>query len=256
MGVLLAHTDENDGFARGIDHVESGTDLVIDCVELGHDNGIDDPWVVVLDSKIDQRLVEFGQLVDGIISNQGLSNEENGIRLVDVDQLGQGLHEGLVALHTAGCIDQDDVVVLVLGLSKCLFGDDGRVIFVAFLVKRNLEARSMSLKLLDGSGSEVIAASNQDAEVSFGLEVIGDLREGSGLADAIDPNEDNAVDLALLLSTNRLLKDIDVLLRSQELGNGFDECLLYCGLHRSETCSLLLDQAFFHRFRDSLSDFC
>lgn len=117
MGVLLAHTDENDGFARGIDHVESGAHLVIDGVELGHDNGIDDPWIVVLDSIIDQRLVEFGQLVDGVISNQGLSNEENGIRLVDVDQLGQGLHEGFVALHTASCIDQDDVVVLALGLS-------------------------------------------------------------------------------------------------------------------------------------------
>ena len=99
----------------------------------------------------------------------------------------------------------------------------------------------MSLKLLNGSRSEVVTASNQDAEVSFGLEVVGDLREGSGLADAIDPNEDNAVDLALLLTTNRLLKNIDVPLRSQELGNGFDERLLDCLLHRGETCSRLLD---------------
>ena len=80
----------------------------------------------------------------------------------------------------------------------------------------------MGLQLFNRSRSEVVTASNQDVEVTFGLEVVSNLREGSGLADAIDTNEDNAVDLALLLSTDRLLKNIDVPLWSQELGNGFD----------------------------------
>lgn len=47
MRVLLADSNENDGLARGIDHVEGSADLLVNCVELGQNDSVNGSRVTV-----------------------------------------------------------------------------------------------------------------------------------------------------------------------------------------------------------------
>jgi hypothetical protein len=60
VGVLLAHTYENDGFPCGVDHVEGSAHLFINCVEFGQNNAIDCSRVRVGDGIVNEGLVELG----------------------------------------------------------------------------------------------------------------------------------------------------------------------------------------------------
>jgi len=105
VGVLLADTDEHDWLACRVNHVDGSADLVIHRVELGQDDPINSSRVVLIDCKVDQRLVELRQLVNRVVSDQGFSDEQDHIWLVDVNKLGQLSHQALVALHSACSVD-------------------------------------------------------------------------------------------------------------------------------------------------------
>lgn len=89
VSVLLADTDKEDGDAGGVDHGEGGTDFLIDSVELGEHDSIDETRLLIDRSVLVEGGVEFGQLVYSIVSHEGLSHKEHQIRLVHVHQLGQ-----------------------------------------------------------------------------------------------------------------------------------------------------------------------
>lgn len=169
-----------------------------------------------------------------------------------MDELGQSSHKSLVALHSARRVDQNHVVMLVLGLLKRLLGNDSWIIFVTFLVQRKVEAVAVSLQLLNRSRSEVVAASKHDLQITLGFEVVGRLCERSGLANSVNANEDNAVDLTPLLSTDCLLQNVDVLLGRHETLNGFNQGFLNCGFDRGETGCLGVQKARSHLLADFL----
>ena len=60
--------------------------LIIDGIELGQHNAIDEPWISHL-RVVGQRLVELGQLVDGFVAHQSLAHEQHQVGLVHRDQL-------------------------------------------------------------------------------------------------------------------------------------------------------------------------
>lgn len=240
--VLLADADEDDGLARGVHHVEGRANLLVDGVELGHDDAIDNSWILVLNGEVDKRLVELGQLVNRIIANQCLTDEQDRVRLVDVDELRERSHQGLVALHSASGVDENDVVLLALGFLQGFFGDDGRVILVALLVEWKIKAGCVSLQLLDGSRPEVVAARHHDSQVALRLQVVRGLRERGRLADSVDSDERDRVDVAFLLGGERLLKNVDVLLRRQEPLDGLDQRSLNRGSDGREARSLGVDE--------------
>ena len=69
MGVLLAYTHEHYGFSCGVDHVEGGAHLIIDCVEFCQNNTVDCTRVRVGDGIVNEGLIELGELIDGIITD-------------------------------------------------------------------------------------------------------------------------------------------------------------------------------------------
>ena len=69
MWVFLANSHKDNWFASGIDHIESGAHFVINSVKLSHDDAINSAGVVILDSIVNQLLVELSELVNGIIPN-------------------------------------------------------------------------------------------------------------------------------------------------------------------------------------------
>ena len=134
MRVLLANTDEHDWFTCCVNHVKRSSYLLIDSVKFGHNNSINGSRVIILNSIINQSLVEFGQLINSVISNQSFSNEKYSVRLVDMNKFSEGLHQSLVTLHPSSRVNKDDIVLFVFSLLKCFFGDHCRVIFIAFMV--------------------------------------------------------------------------------------------------------------------------
>ena len=106
MGVLLTDTHEDDRFSCGVDHVEGGAHLLIDSVKFGKDNTVDCARVRVGDGIVNQGLIELCELINRIIANEGLSNEEDNIRVVNVHELRQSLHQVFVALHSSCCINE------------------------------------------------------------------------------------------------------------------------------------------------------
>ena len=49
--------------------------------------------------------IEFGELIDGVVAHEGLADEEDEVGVVDADELGERLHQGLIVLHATGGID-------------------------------------------------------------------------------------------------------------------------------------------------------
>jgi len=136
--ILLAHADEDDRLARGVNHVESGAYLLVNGVELGHDDAVNDSWILVLHGEVNERLIELGQLIDGVVADEGFTDEEDSVRLVDVNQLSERSHQGLIALHSSSSVDEHDVILLGLGLLQSFLGNHGWVVLVAFLIERHV----------------------------------------------------------------------------------------------------------------------
>lgn len=65
---------------------ERATYLVIDGVELGEDDAVYQ-MRVLLAGVVGHRLVELGQLVDGLVADERLAHEQHQVRFVHFDQL-------------------------------------------------------------------------------------------------------------------------------------------------------------------------
>ena len=69
-------------------HVDRSAYFFINSIELGQDDAINGPRVVIVDSEVDQRLVELCQLIDRIVADERLAYEKNDVWRVVMDQLG------------------------------------------------------------------------------------------------------------------------------------------------------------------------
>ena len=149
MWVFLSNTNKHNWFARRINHVESSSNFIIDSIKLGHDNSVNDSWVVVLNGKVNQALVEFSQLIDGVITHKSFTNKKNCVWFVNVDKLCKCFHQGFVALHSSSCINQHNIVMFVSCFCQSFFSNDCSVVFVTLLIQRNIKTLAVSLKLLN-----------------------------------------------------------------------------------------------------------
>lgn len=120
VGVLLPHSNIEDGFGGGIHQGKGGSNFVIDCVELGQDNGIDACFVGICGLLLN-CLIELSDLIDSVVAHQCLSDEHYKVGFVYLNNLRQLFHEGLVVLHPACCVNQDHVYSLASGLNKIVF---------------------------------------------------------------------------------------------------------------------------------------
>ena len=163
VGVRLPCAHKDDGLARGVNHIQGSANFLVNSVELGHDDSVDNSWILILNGKVDQRLVELGQLINRIITNKSFTNKQDSIWLIDMNQLSECSHQGLITLHSSGSVNKDNIIFLAFSFLQSLFGNNCWIIFVAFLIKRNVKTSSMSLKLLYSTRSEIITTSYHDS---------------------------------------------------------------------------------------------
>ncbi len=110
IGVSLSSSNENNRLTCDVRHGDSRADLVINRVKLGEHDPVYQVGVRVAAGRVvRESLVELDQLVDGFVADEGLTDEEDEVWLVDYDQLGKGSHQRLVVLHTTGRVDEDNV---------------------------------------------------------------------------------------------------------------------------------------------------
>ena len=121
--------------------------------EFGHDDAIDSSGVAttICTRIVYQMLVELCELVNGVVTDQSLTDKQNCIWLVRVNKLCELLHESLTALHSPSSVNQNDIVLLFSCFLKSLFGDHCDIIFVSLLVKWDIQAVGMGLELLNGT---------------------------------------------------------------------------------------------------------
>jgi hypothetical protein len=105
MGVFLANTDEHDWLACRVDHVECSADFFVDGVKLSQDDAVNCSWVFNTDSKVNQTLVEFGQLVNRVITDESFTHKQHDVGLVDVNEFRQLSHQLFISLHATRGID-------------------------------------------------------------------------------------------------------------------------------------------------------
>ena len=96
----MQHQLENDKYS----HKLKKYTFVINCIKLGHNNRINLPNLPRF-RPINQTLVKRHKLIDPIITNQGLPNENNQIRLIKNHQFGELHHERFIVLHSPSSID-------------------------------------------------------------------------------------------------------------------------------------------------------
>ena len=149
--ILLPNPNKDNRFARRVHHVDSSADFLIHSVELGEHYAVDCARIVRVDGKVDQGLVELSQLVNSVIADKSFTDEQDHVWRVDVNKFCQLAHESLIALHATCSVNQHHIVVLVLRIEQSFFGDHSRIIFVALLIERDIEAGSVSCELLDST---------------------------------------------------------------------------------------------------------
>ena len=91
------------------------THLIVHRIPLRHQHAVDPAPHARHGGEIAQGAVKLGELVDGFVADECLADEDDLVGVVDGDELGEGAHEGLVVLHAAGGVDEDDVEVVVFG---------------------------------------------------------------------------------------------------------------------------------------------
>lgn len=82
MRILLTYSNENNGLAGSVDHVERGADFFVNRVELGKHDPVNSSRIRGRDSVVNEALVELSQLIDCVVANKCLAHKKHNIRLV------------------------------------------------------------------------------------------------------------------------------------------------------------------------------
>ena len=85
----LSTSNKHDRLARHVRHTERRADLVVHRVPLRHEHPVD-PALLRAPAhrgEVAQRAVELGQLVDGLVPDEGLADEDDLVRAVRGDEL-------------------------------------------------------------------------------------------------------------------------------------------------------------------------
>jgi hypothetical protein len=149
MRILLPYTNKDNRLSSSINHIQSCAYLLINRIKFSQNNSINHPWILLRYRKINQTLVELCQLINCIITNQSLTNKQNCIRFVQMDQLSQRPHKGFIALHPARRVNQNHIILFVFGLKQRFLCNNSWIIFISLLIKRKVKTGSVSLELFN-----------------------------------------------------------------------------------------------------------
>eukprot|EP00964_Phaeocystis_antarctica_P080281 scaffold50131_cov60-Phaeocystis_antarctica.AAC.1 len=250
VGLPGAH--EDDGLARGVHERERRADLVADRVELRQHDAVDDAPRLGR-GELEERLVEAGDLVDGLVAHERLAHEEDEVGVVEVDQLGERTHQRLVVLHAPRRVDEHAVVAHLLRVRDAVGRDPRRVAAVALLVERQLERLRVHAQLLHCAGAEGVARAEHRYE-AVALEVVGHFGEARRLAHAIDADEDDHVRPLLVARALHVGEQVDTPCWRQDARERALHRRLDRGRERGEAADLLAQQAAADRLAHLLAD--
>lgn len=158
MWIFLSNPNKNNRLSSSVNHIQCSSNFVIYSIKFGHNNSINHSWILFLNCKVNQWLVELGKLVNWIISNQCFSHKQNNIRLIYVNKFCKCFHQRLISLHSPGGVNQYHIIFLTFCLLNCLFGNNSWVVLVAFVIQRYLKTLCMCHQLLDSTRSKIITS--------------------------------------------------------------------------------------------------
>mmetsp|Transcript_12926 Transcript_12926/g.33195 ORF Transcript_12926/g.33195 Transcript_12926/m.33195 type:complete len:352 (-) Transcript_12926:1046-2101(-) len=250
--VCLAATDKHHWSTAGVHHGNSGTHLVVDGVKLGEHNTVNGPRARILGiCQVSQALIELGELIDCIVSNECLTNKKHQLGLVQADEMRESTHQRVVILHAAGGVHQQNVCPLPLGLFHALKRNLGGVLFIAPLIQGHPEALTMSAELLHRPGTKGVTCGNHDLHVVL-HQPVRNLSQIGGLAHTIDPNKGDDVGSFPRLGTVglNLAQNVDRARRSEDADQRLLHRCVYHLTDASEGRYLLAFQAKGHAVRN------
>ena len=97
-----------------------------------------------------QRLVEMRGDVDRFLAGGGVEHEQNFLRLDEIAQADQFLHQRFVDLQTAGGVEDQRVAIVGLGEVQRLAGDLQNIRFALLHEDRNFDLFAERLQLVHG----------------------------------------------------------------------------------------------------------
>mmetsp|Transcript_1916 Transcript_1916/g.4035 ORF Transcript_1916/g.4035 Transcript_1916/m.4035 type:complete len:434 (+) Transcript_1916:737-2038(+) len=256
VGILLPCADEHHRLSRDVNHRQCSTHFVIHCIEFCQQNSVNKSWRTPLRRHVHETLVELLQLIHRIISHQRLSNEENEVRGVPRNQLGERPHQRLIILHSPRSIDQHDVKVLLLSKREGLFGDLGGVLPVPPLEQVHIQIPRVGAELLDCACPEGVARCHHHVQSPLVLEVVAHFGEIGRLSDSVHAEEADREHTVVGLCLESCSQNVDRLFGRQNSLDGFHECLLHRRGHGGEPLRFGANHSRLQRFREILSDVC
>ena len=179
-------------------------------VELGHHQ----PGYV-------DHVLEGFDLTVRVLADGTVHDQKGGVRcrfvdlLDDANDLFKLRHQILAVLQPPCRIDQNDLDIVRLGLFQCAIGKAGGI--GAVIAGNDGAAGTFApyLELLDGGGAEGITG-DQHHRLAIGLEAVGELADGRGLARAVDAADQYDVRPVLGIYFKRL-------------GDGIQDCRHFLG---------------------------
>ncbi len=167
---LLARTHKLDGLGDNGANGEGSAAARV-AVELGEDDAVEV-----------EAVVELLGGVDSVLTRHRVNHEE---RLVGADgllEVGYLVHHLLVDGQPAGGVDNDDVVILLLGLANSMPGNLHHVLIAVLGIDIDANGFSNDLQLLDGSRTIDVAGHQERLLVLAFLQHPGQLACERGLS--------------------------------------------------------------------------
>ena len=125
--------------------------------------------------------------VDGVLTGHGINDQQDLVGRDLFFYVAQFIHQRLVDMQTAGGVDNDDVVAVILGVCNCFARRDHRF-FGAIFKKRRACLSADDTQLLD-CGRTVNIARDQHRAVTLPLEHCRKLAGMGGFARALQTAE-------------------------------------------------------------------
>ena len=175
---LLAGAREFDGFAGDGLHAQRRAAARI-AIQLGQNRAGDL-----------QRLIKMRGDVDGFLAGGGVQHEQNFLRLHEVAQAHQFLHQRRVNLQTPGGVENQNVATVGSGKIQGFAGDFQNVRFAAFQKNRNFNLFAERFKLVHGRRA-VNVRRHEQRLASLLLQQPRELAARSRLAGAVQADHQN-----------------------------------------------------------------
>lgn len=201
MRVFLTNSYKNNRLSCSVHHIQCCPNFVVHRIEFSHYNTINYSRILLLNCKVNQWLVELCKLVNWVVPYQCFTYKQDNIRLVDVDKFCESFHQRLISLHSSSSVNQDNIVFLAFCILNCFFGNDSRIVFVAFVIQGNFKALSMSHQLLNSSWPEIVTSCQHNTQITFCFQIIAHFSKRSGFSNSIHTNKNNAIYLAFLFGS-------------------------------------------------------